>query len=122
MPPVQDILDYGAVIAAGIAAVASLANLFVTWRAKRSEWTRTERIDRYCELVSAATTYEKAVLKAGMTPSPDHALANELQHAEATFEEALAGVLIVGPREVSRRASIVHSSHPRTAPGDQQDS
>ena len=68
------IKDYGALVVSGLAATLAALNLIVTWKAKRNEWLRTERISRYAGLAGAAVAFSKVVVKtlgpptAGMSP------------------------------------------------------
>lgn len=105
--------NYGAVIAASIAALVTIGNS--VWqvryqlRSKEADWLREIRIPRYAEFVKAARSYRDAVFWAYcepdqdvLGPPPDPLPA--LGPAEESFNHELAGVFLVGPPEVARAA------------------
>lgn len=104
--------DYGAFIAASIAAVAAVASTSLQLRHARQfgekQWFRAARMDRYGPFVAAFYEYRSAILwtycEADSTilgpPPPDV----QPESARQKFQQALGAVALVGPPAVTTAA------------------
>lgn len=110
--------DYGAFIAATVAAVASIANSLLSARrqsdSKREEWQRELRAPTYSAFLQAARQRSEAILWTHgdwdpeiLGPAPKDIRADQ---AEAEFAHRYAEVLLVGPPAVSTAARTVSYS------------
>ena len=105
--------EYGAFIAASIAAIAAILNgSFQARRDKRAKddhWLRELRIPRYVEFIRSADACDMSIFSTygdwdtqDMGPAPKDPL--PLPEAQRQFHQALAEVLLVGPNNVARTA------------------
>ncbi len=113
------IKDYGAVVAALAAVVATVINAYLQHRRDRrfktGEWLRQMRMPRYVAFVRASDEYESAIFYAFANHEPEMhgpmpVVVPELHSSNAEFRHRLAEVTLVGPPDVAVAAKKVSYS------------
>lgn len=108
--------DYGALVAASIAAGAAILNGVLAAKRDRSfktgEWMRQTRMPRYVAFIRASNEFISAILWQHAEPDseilgPEPAIKPDYDTAAKEFRHQLAEVTLVGPAEVARAAKFV---------------
>lgn len=108
--------DYGALIAASVAAVVTILNSVLQARRDRAfktdVWLRELRIPRYAAFLRAANDYRTAITWEYAEPDPEITGPRpkdvpEFDAAVTEFRHQLAEVTMVGPSNVGTAAKIV---------------
>ncbi len=97
------IKDYGAVVVAGVAAVVSIWNAWASWRARKDDWRRTRRSACYADFVGSVSE----LFSFYRSQKFDEFELETFRSLHGRYLAKLAEVLIVGPRSVSRAASVI---------------
>jgi hypothetical protein len=114
----QWLRDYGAFVAATVAALAAFSNGWIQAKrerlAKHEAWQRELRLPRYLSFLGAADDYDTSIFMQygewdphDMGPPPTPV---PLPEAERAFRQALAEVVLVGPPDVALAARHVQFS------------
>ena len=111
--------DYGAFIAATIAALVAIGNGWLSTRRERrsthENWLRQLRLPSYAALLKAADDYGTSLFMEfgnwnpqDYGPVPPRSI--PVGEAQQAFDHAMLDVALVGPAEVGRRANEVRFS------------
>ena len=108
--------DYGALVAATVAALATILNGILAAKRDRSfktgEWLRQTRMPRYVGFIRAANEFVSAIFWQYAEPDPDITgpepkVKPEYAAVARDFRHQLAEVILVGPGSVAHAAELV---------------